>query len=139
MIRRPPRSTLFPYTTLFRSRTSEPCDAAGNPEVPDASLVARIATQRDRQALDLLYRRHRGALYDVALGIVPDPGEARRTVAWGFRQAWRTPSVFDSALVPVSAWLVELARTDADPRAHKHLPNGNGQGLRADTARDLGA
>src|ERR1039458_10478274 len=24
MIRRPPRSTLFPYTTLFRSRTSQP-------------------------------------------------------------------------------------------------------------------
>src|SRR5215204_7029180 len=24
MIRRPPRSTLFPYTTLFRSRLSEP-------------------------------------------------------------------------------------------------------------------
>src|SRR5438445_2486242 len=24
MIRRPPRSTLFPYTTLFRSRHSEP-------------------------------------------------------------------------------------------------------------------
>src|SRR2546422_10717844 len=24
MIRRPPRSTLFPYTTLFRSETSEP-------------------------------------------------------------------------------------------------------------------
>src|SRR5438034_3380671 len=24
MIRRPPRSTLFPYTTLFRSRTPEP-------------------------------------------------------------------------------------------------------------------
>src|SRR3712207_6916707 len=28
MIRRPPRSTLFPYTTLFRS------DAAGHDEVP---------------------------------------------------------------------------------------------------------
>src|SRR5256885_5622567 len=25
MIRRPPRSTLFPYTTLFRSRLSLPC------------------------------------------------------------------------------------------------------------------
>src|SRR3712207_7192472 len=24
MIRRPPRSTLFPYTTLFRSRTAKP-------------------------------------------------------------------------------------------------------------------
>src|SRR3989449_11489125 len=25
MIRRPPRSTLFPYTTLFRSRVAHPC------------------------------------------------------------------------------------------------------------------
>src|SRR3990172_10902877 len=25
MIRRPPRSTLFPYTTLFRSQVEEPC------------------------------------------------------------------------------------------------------------------
>src|SRR2546430_3699922 len=25
MIRRPPRSTLFPYTTLFRSRRRNPC------------------------------------------------------------------------------------------------------------------
>src|SRR5258708_24399274 len=25
MIRRPPRSTLFPYTTLFRSRLCQPC------------------------------------------------------------------------------------------------------------------
>src|SRR2546425_9433078 len=25
MIRRPPRSTLFPYTTLFRSRCGRPC------------------------------------------------------------------------------------------------------------------
>src|SRR2546421_12345099 len=27
MIRRPPRSTLFPYTTLFRSRVAEQCRA----------------------------------------------------------------------------------------------------------------
>src|SRR5438876_8173283 len=26
MIRRPPRSTLFPYTTLFRSRASQPLE-----------------------------------------------------------------------------------------------------------------
>src|SRR5690349_23889748 len=25
MVRRPPRSTLFPYTTLFRSRSTDPC------------------------------------------------------------------------------------------------------------------
>src|SRR5256885_5092650 len=28
MIRRPPRSTLFPYTTLFRSRVKYPCSAS---------------------------------------------------------------------------------------------------------------
>src|SRR3712207_8312049 len=36
MIRRPPRSTLFPYTTLFRSRgdrRSGRCDGAGRPTV----------------------------------------------------------------------------------------------------------
>src|SRR3712207_7142798 len=31
MIRRPPRSTLFPYTTLFRSDDAC-CDGAGQPE-----------------------------------------------------------------------------------------------------------
>src|SRR3712207_8018281 len=37
MIRRPPRSTLFPYTTLFRSDEDEPVDvlvARPAPEVP---------------------------------------------------------------------------------------------------------
>src|SRR5256884_9264608 len=32
MIRRPPRSTLFPYTTLFRSIH---CEAPDSPEAPD--------------------------------------------------------------------------------------------------------
>src|SRR2546429_2240826 len=31
MIRRPPRSTLFPYTTLFRSRRLSPSRAAASP------------------------------------------------------------------------------------------------------------
>src|SRR3712207_6967360 len=31
MIRRPPRSTLFPYTTLFRSRSSGSSGAPGRP------------------------------------------------------------------------------------------------------------
>src|SRR5258708_24873826 len=33
MIRRPPRSTLFPYTTLFRSAVSENADAASAPSL----------------------------------------------------------------------------------------------------------
>src|SRR2546427_8391841 len=35
MIRRPPRSTLFPYTTLFRSGLAcRPCSAHGPPSCP---------------------------------------------------------------------------------------------------------
>src|SRR5256885_16439619 len=34
MIRRPPRSTLFPYTTLFRSRTKEILAYRGVPTAP---------------------------------------------------------------------------------------------------------
>src|SRR3989449_7226674 len=46
MIRRPPRSTLFPYTTLFRSRGRRPLDGVGAcGEEPDAGIaVTREAT-----------------------------------------------------------------------------------------------
>src|SRR5258705_628754 len=37
MIRRPPRSTLFPYTTLFRS--AQTVNGRGHPSIPD-QLVA---------------------------------------------------------------------------------------------------
>src|SRR3712207_6862750 len=33
MIRRPPRSTLFPYTTLFRSETHDPRGSPGRPRM----------------------------------------------------------------------------------------------------------
>src|SRR2546422_4613731 len=37
MIRRPPRSTLFPYTTLFRSATDSPSDAGRSQSSPRLS------------------------------------------------------------------------------------------------------
>src|SRR2546430_6419795 len=37
MIRRPPRSTLFPYTTLFRSTAKRPC---GSGVIPTAVMAA---------------------------------------------------------------------------------------------------
>src|SRR3712207_8682225 len=47
MIRRPPRSTLFPYTTLFRSagRVAEPAQ-----QVPDPELGAERGQRVDRRA-----------------------------------------------------------------------------------------
>src|SRR5436309_12319238 len=45
MIRRPPRSTLFPYTTLFRSSTAPPlapsADRQDAPRIRDRHLVDR--------------------------------------------------------------------------------------------------
>src|SRR5437899_3673818 len=54
MIRRPPRSTLFPYTTLFRSLLPDAADDHGRPvwlEAADAGVV------RAEQPADLLDRK----------------------------------------------------------------------------------
>src|SRR3712207_8225042 len=73
MIRRPPRSTLFPYTTLFRSVAR--CDAllgaarprgVGGRERSAVDLPVRV--QRERVELDVVGRHHveRHALGDEA-------------------------------------------------------------------------
>src|SRR5258708_28887236 len=46
MIRRPPRSTLFPYTTLFRSHYAEFSDGMINGEVWNAILEQLAEAQR---------------------------------------------------------------------------------------------
>src|SRR3712207_6967571 len=55
MIRRPPRSTLFPYTTLFRSyagpRTVVPLHLSRECNTPDLALAA--ASARDRKSTRL--------------------------------------------------------------------------------------
>src|SRR2546422_6098135 len=48
MIRRPPRSTLFPYTTLFRSRAS---DHRRHVERQDAVILERIRALAARDEL----------------------------------------------------------------------------------------
>src|SRR2546426_148604 len=68
MIRRPPRSTLFPYTTLFRSRArTRRCCAMGSPPtaaIPPASISVhgaaastargtRVRAGRDRKSTRL--------------------------------------------------------------------------------------
>src|SRR2546426_2268528 len=58
MIRRPPRSTLFPYTTLFRSRRSVPDLRRAHPLQPPrlgrVPAWARIASARsDRKSTRL--------------------------------------------------------------------------------------
>src|SRR3712207_7881703 len=60
MIRRPPRSTLFPYTTLFRSGADHRVDDARLD--PDAAVGDRLVDRRHLQ------RGHRDALADRHVG-----------------------------------------------------------------------
>src|SRR3712207_8222944 len=57
MIRRPPRSTLFPYTTLFRSRPRAP---AGRRHDPRRRAAAR-GTDESRRPSDLRRAQRSGA------------------------------------------------------------------------------
>src|SRR3712207_6904544 len=67
MIRRPPRSTLFPYTTLFRSP-----DRGG---LPPARLLARTILARGELAAVVVAPAPRGD----AAGRRPAPGEPAAT------------------------------------------------------------
>src|SRR2546426_1157882 len=53
MIRRPPRSTLFPYTTLFRSQNGAVVDAMIPNVVPSASRNRSAGTTLDRKSTRL--------------------------------------------------------------------------------------
>src|SRR5258708_29361027 len=52
MMRRPPRSTLFPYTTLFRSHYADNGTLAGYTAAPGVPLPVRKAALRTTEAVD---------------------------------------------------------------------------------------
>src|SRR5256885_3748204 len=53
MIRRPPRSTLFPYTTLFRSRILSPKQCTQSLELSQANEETRSDIHEDRKSTRL--------------------------------------------------------------------------------------
>src|SRR5256885_11747739 len=69
MIRRPPRSTLFPYTTLFRSREAVPRRPQLGPIVRELVQELRPARVRD---LDLEERGDDHGSWPHLSGIRPD-------------------------------------------------------------------
>src|SRR2546426_10479269 len=74
MIRRPPRSTLFPYTTLFRSN-----EARGHPKGERAPADLRTGHRaRVRLACGAGERDPQLEMAHARLGAVPAPGEVAR-------------------------------------------------------------
>src|SRR2546430_16323891 len=77
MIRRPPRSTLFPYTTLFRSVHAVPV----SPEIPERTalpMIRSVVTVTDRVRIH--YRRMGAGPGMVLLHGYPQTGHMWRKV-----------------------------------------------------------
>src|SRR5438876_4535954 len=53
MIRRPPRSTLFPYTTLFRSRIAESTDFENVGSLLEPDDIAKVSQEPIERRVDL--------------------------------------------------------------------------------------
>src|SRR3712207_7457497 len=81
MIRRPPRSTLFPYTTLFRSRQLAP--------LPPRVLVDGVRVVRGRDGLG---EQRVGVDLRLRAGGVRRPRARVRAVAHGDRKSTRLNS-----------------------------------------------
>src|SRR2546430_12226734 len=68
MIRRPPRSTLFPYTTLFRSLEVEVVGRGGGPEPQGVDGLAAVT---DHRAVVGNTDQGRGLIADYAQAAAP--------------------------------------------------------------------
>src|SRR2546427_12970275 len=73
MIRRPPRSTLFPYTTLFRSHAVSPPPAAFEAEDFDGRLAFRLESAAPADQI----RERLRATGDVESVTLPEEEERR--------------------------------------------------------------
>src|SRR2546421_6605093 len=89
MIRRPPRSTLFPYTTLFRSRAAHPDDAVlVGAELQDLDgVVGGVARSEEHTSelqsrsdlvCRLLLEKKKSSIFAVAIGSSAEHGSSLR-------------------------------------------------------------
>src|SRR5260221_12915287 len=72
MIRRPPRSTLFPYTTLFRSHVAHVAEVALVDDLPELRLFHAVDFERCARVHEIEERRKRRAQVDAAPAAVTD-------------------------------------------------------------------
>src|SRR5687768_17717644 len=70
MIRRPPRSTLFPYTTLFRSDDDRRAAQVGGTGVPESLR---------QQGGDVHRRQYSRPLCRRCAGVLPEVGDRKST------------------------------------------------------------
>lgn len=67
----------------------------------------------DERAASLLYDRHGGAMFGLAVRMVGEAADAEEVVIDAFGQAWRDAARFDRARGTVAGWLTTIVRTRA--------------------------
>src|SRR3546814_9298547 len=111
MIRRPPRSTrtdtLFPYTTLFRSRPGETYNVGGNSEQPNIEVVRTICA-----ALDSMNPRADGKSYGEQITFVADrPGHDHRYAIDASKiqkeLGWEPSLTFEEGMTNTVRWYLD--------------------------------
>lgn len=87
-----------------------PADPLLTPD--DGALVAAMA-RADERAAGVLYDRHGGIMYGLALRMVADPADAEEVVLDAFAQAWKEADRYDTSRGSVLGWLTTIVRTRA--------------------------
>src|SRR3712207_7261208 len=100
MIRRPPRSTLFPYTTLFRS------------------VLAGLETETDLVRLPQVVNTASAASFQPSMRNVCD--EERCAVAHGFRSEEHTSELQSRQYLVCRLLLEKKQKSGALPDLYKH-------------------
>src|SRR3712207_3223444 len=99
MIRRPPRSTLFPYTTLFRSLSQFAQQVPGVPVIGVlAHLIAAASTSQERASARERVLSRVGTSLAMAAGrqaICEQAVQAARELLDGLHGAWAAVSTMD--------------------------------------------
>src|SRR2546425_4116153 len=107
MIRRPPRSTLFPYTTLFRSTTITPdfSWSLDNPPPPGTTVPYRLRVARDSALASLVV----DTATDTAGYALRRPLKPGRPLFWRVDASSATTGVVGPITVPAWAALTTLS------------------------------
>src|SRR5260221_3077591 len=96
MIRRPPRSTLFPYTTLFRSESDRPIDWGGE------ANVSSVQSEEPIEDLQLRSEEHTSELQshsDLVCRLLLE--KKKKTINMIMLYSWNTDMATHTASVDV--------------------------------------
>jgi RNA polymerase sigma-70 factor (ECF subfamily) len=82
---------------------------------PVMGLIPKVAL-KDKSAFNELYNRFSQVVFNLAMRIVADRGEAEEIVQEVFFQIWDKASLYDSNRGAESTWIINIARSRAIDR-----------------------